>query len=85
MRFYGQMLVEEIASDDREKYQWQAKEEKSMLGLSMGSVQTTRTICAHPELFSLRLVFSLALETGDEKFMTNCSKVRRAVLFKGNG
>ncbi len=62
---YGQMLVEEILPMIEKKYQFGgSKEKRGMAGLSMGSVQTTRTICAHPELFSEVGIFSGFLETG---------------------
>ena len=41
------------------KYQFGGcKEKRGMAGLSMGSVQTTRTICDHPDLFSEVGIFS---------------------------
>ena len=53
------MLVEGNYSDGREKYQFGGcKEKRGMAGLSMGSVQTTRTICDHPDLFSEVGIFS---------------------------
>ena len=56
---YGQMLVEEILPMIEKKYQFGgSKEKRGMAGLSMGSVQTTRTICAHPELFSDCLLYT---------------------------
>ena len=56
---YGQMLVEEILPMLEKKYQFGgSKEKRGMAGLSMGSVQTTRIICEHPELFSEVGIFS---------------------------
>jgi enterochelin esterase family protein len=53
------MLVEEIIPMVEKKYQFGGcKEKKGMAGLSMGSVQTTRTICDHPDLFSEVGIFS---------------------------
>lgn len=46
-------------SDGRKKYQFGGcKEKRGMAGLSMGSVQTTRTVCDHPDLFSEVGIFS---------------------------
>ena len=68
---YGQMLVEEILPMIEKKYQFGgSKEKRGMAGLSMGSVQTTRTICEHPELFSEVGLFSGFLRhriVGDEE------------------
>lgn len=56
---YEQMLVEEIIPMIEKKYQFGgSKEKRGMAGLSMGSVQTTRTICDHPELFNEVGIFS---------------------------
>ena len=53
------MLVEEIIPMAEKKYQFGGcKEKRGMAGLSMGSVQTTRTICDHPDLFSEVGIFS---------------------------
>ena len=68
---YGQMLVEEILPMLEKKYQFGgSKEKRGMAGLSMGSVQTTRIICEHPELFSEVGLFSGFLThriVGDEE------------------
>ena len=68
---YGQMLVEEILPMLEKKYQFGgSKEKRGMAGLSMGSVQTTRIICEHPELFSEVGLFSGFLRhriVGDEE------------------
>ena len=68
---YGQMLVEEILPMLEKKYQFGgSKEKRGMAGLSMGSVQTTRIICEHPELFSEVGIFSGFLRdriVGDEE------------------
>ena len=56
---YEQMLVEEIIPLVEGKYQFGGcKEKRGMAGLSMGSMQTTRTVCDHPELFSEVGIFS---------------------------
>ena len=53
------MLVEEIIPMVEKKYQFGGcKEKRGMAGLSMGSVQTTRTVCDHPDLFSEVGIFS---------------------------
>ncbi len=53
------MLVEEIIPMVEKKYQFGGcKEKRGMAGLSMGSVQTTRTVCGHPDLFSEVGIFS---------------------------
>ncbi len=57
---YGQMLVEEILPMIEKKNisLAEARKKRGMAGLSMGSVQTTRIICEHPELFSEVGIFS---------------------------
>ena len=53
------MLVEGIIPMVEKKYQFGGcKEKRGMAGLSMGSVQTTRTVCDHPDLFSEVGIFS---------------------------
>ena len=60
------MLVEEIIPMVEKKYQFGGcKEKRGMAGLSMGSVQTTRTVCDHPDLFSEVGIFRFLFYEGD--------------------